>query len=107
MSTTAPPAGPLSKKDFQTDQDVRWCPGCGDYAILNAVQQVMPTLVRYIEIHGETQTFFGMNDQSFDLAAEVEVAGDSFSGTMRRTGVDQYSMEFRAIRRAGLNDSAA
>ena len=28
-----------TKKDFVTDQDVRWCPGCGDYAILNGVQQ--------------------------------------------------------------------
>ena len=33
-----------SKKDFQTDQEVRWCPGCGDYAILSAVQQVFPEL---------------------------------------------------------------
>jgi 2-oxoglutarate ferredoxin oxidoreductase subunit beta len=33
-----------TKKDFQTDQEVRWCPGCGDYAILNAVQQVFPEL---------------------------------------------------------------
>ena len=32
------------KKDFQTDQDVRWCPGCGDYAILSAVQSVFPEL---------------------------------------------------------------
>lgn len=24
----------LTKKDFETDQDVRWCPGCGDYSIL-------------------------------------------------------------------------
>lgn len=30
----------LKAKDFATDQDVRWCPGCGDYAILNAVQRV-------------------------------------------------------------------
>ncbi len=30
----------LTKKDFKSDQDVRWCPGCGDYAILNAVQSV-------------------------------------------------------------------
>jgi 2-oxoglutarate ferredoxin oxidoreductase subunit beta len=29
----------LTKKDFASDQQVRWCPGCGDYAILNAVQQ--------------------------------------------------------------------
>jgi 2-oxoglutarate ferredoxin oxidoreductase subunit beta len=34
----------LGKKDFQTDQEVRWCPGCGDYAILSAVQQVFPEL---------------------------------------------------------------
>jgi 2-oxoglutarate ferredoxin oxidoreductase subunit beta len=33
-----------TKKDFQSDQEVRWCPGCGDYAILNAIQQVFPTL---------------------------------------------------------------
>ena len=37
------PSG-LNRKDFATDQDVRWCPGCGDYAILAAVQRTMPTL---------------------------------------------------------------
>ncbi len=31
-------------KDFKTDQDVRWCPGCGDYAILAAVQSFLPEL---------------------------------------------------------------
>jgi len=35
---------PLTKKDFETNQEVRWCPGCGDYAILNAVQAVFPDL---------------------------------------------------------------
>jgi len=34
----------LKRKDFQTDQEVRWCPGCGDYAILSAVQSFFPTL---------------------------------------------------------------
>jgi 2-oxoglutarate ferredoxin oxidoreductase subunit beta len=33
-----------TKKDFESDQDVRWCPGCGDYAILSAVQKTMPDL---------------------------------------------------------------
>ena len=33
-----------SAKDFKTDQEVRWCPGCGDYAILAAVQGFMPEL---------------------------------------------------------------
>jgi 2-oxoglutarate ferredoxin oxidoreductase subunit beta len=34
----------LTLKDFKTDQEVRWCPGCGDYAILAAVQAFMPEL---------------------------------------------------------------
>jgi 2-oxoglutarate ferredoxin oxidoreductase subunit beta len=34
----------LTKKDFTSDQEVRWCPGCGDYAILSAVQAFMPEL---------------------------------------------------------------
>lgn len=34
----------LKKKDFASDQDVRWCPGCGDYAVLNAIQMAMPKL---------------------------------------------------------------
>ncbi len=37
-------AGALTKQDFVSDQEVRWCPGCGDYAILNSVQQVFPEL---------------------------------------------------------------
>jgi 2-oxoglutarate/2-oxoacid ferredoxin oxidoreductase subunit beta len=40
----APPPGELKKADFVSDQEVRWCPGCGDYAILNNVQKVMPEL---------------------------------------------------------------
>ena len=43
-TATLPPITPLTKKDFQTDQEVRWCPGCGDYAILSAVQSVFPEL---------------------------------------------------------------
>ncbi|MEO8961749.1 MAG: 2-oxoacid:ferredoxin oxidoreductase subunit beta [Ginsengibacter sp.] len=34
----------LTAKDFATDQEVRWCPGCGDYSILAQVQKVFPTL---------------------------------------------------------------
>ena len=36
--------GPQSAKEFKSDQEVRWCPGCGDYAILAAVQGFMPEL---------------------------------------------------------------
>jgi 2-oxoglutarate ferredoxin oxidoreductase subunit beta len=38
------PVGTLTKKDFTSDQEVRWCPGCGDYAILATVQAFMPEL---------------------------------------------------------------
>ena len=42
MSTTPE----LTKKDFVSDQAVRWCPGCGDYAILAQTQKQMPTFGR-------------------------------------------------------------
>ena len=35
------PAEKLVAKDFATDQEVRWCPGCGDYAILKAMQRTL------------------------------------------------------------------
>jgi 2-oxoglutarate ferredoxin oxidoreductase subunit beta len=35
---------PQKAKDFTSDQEVRWCPGCGDYVILNAVQSFLPSL---------------------------------------------------------------
>ncbi|HUJ30907.1 MAG TPA: 2-oxoacid:ferredoxin oxidoreductase subunit beta [Candidatus Acidoferrum sp.] len=42
MTTASLPV--YTRKDFQTDQEVRWCPGCGDYAILSAVQSVFAEL---------------------------------------------------------------
>ena len=33
-----------TRKDWTSDQEVRWCPGCGDYSILTAVQLLMPEL---------------------------------------------------------------
>src|SRR5436305_5180905 len=41
---TGPATVELTKADFQSDQETRWCPGCGDYAVLAAVQQFMPEL---------------------------------------------------------------
>ena len=34
----------FTRKDFQSDQEVRWCPGCGDYSVLTAVQLLLPEL---------------------------------------------------------------
>ena len=42
MTDTAVPL--TTKKDWTSDQEVRWCPGCGDYSILSAVQLLMPDL---------------------------------------------------------------
>jgi 2-oxoglutarate/2-oxoacid ferredoxin oxidoreductase subunit beta len=42
MSTASAPK--LTRKDFASDQDVRWCPGCGDYSILAQVQKIFPEL---------------------------------------------------------------
>ncbi|MFQ5840049.1 MAG: 2-oxoacid:ferredoxin oxidoreductase subunit beta [Candidatus Methylomirabilales bacterium] len=44
MSQPGAAAVKLSRKDFASDQEVRWCPGCGDYAILAQVQKVLPEL---------------------------------------------------------------
>ncbi len=42
MSTVSLPV--LTPQDFTSDQDVRWCPGCGDYSILSQMKKVLPTL---------------------------------------------------------------
>ncbi len=42
-------ATPLTKKDFKSDQEVRWCPGCGDYGILNSVQGAFAKLGKKLE----------------------------------------------------------
>jgi 2-oxoglutarate ferredoxin oxidoreductase subunit beta len=44
MNIVADKKPQLTRKDFQSDQEVRWCPGCGDYSILAQVQKVMPEL---------------------------------------------------------------
>jgi 2-oxoglutarate ferredoxin oxidoreductase subunit beta len=43
----------LTRKDFASDQEVRWCPGCGDYSVLTAVQLLMPEL----DVRPENQVF--------------------------------------------------
>ena len=49
LNNIAPPAADcagkcLTRKDFESAQDVRWCPGCGDYSVLAQVQKLLPTL---------------------------------------------------------------
>ena len=44
MSNTEINAEKLTAKDFSSGQDVRWCPGCGDYSILAQVQRTLPNI---------------------------------------------------------------
>ncbi len=46
-----------SRKDFQSDQTVRWCPGCGDYSILAQMQRVMPEICAELAIPRENIVF--------------------------------------------------
>jgi 2-oxoglutarate ferredoxin oxidoreductase subunit beta len=43
-AAATPGPAKLTRKDFASDQEVRWCPGCGDYSILAQVQRVLPEL---------------------------------------------------------------
>ena len=85
----------LTRKDFQTDQEVRWCPGCGDYAILTAVQSVFPELgipkERFVVVSGigcSSRFPYYMNTYGFHTihgrARDLQARGDGGSAAMDR-----------------------
>ena len=45
------------RKDFVSDQDIRWCPGCGDYSILAQMQRVMPEICEELNMPKENIVF--------------------------------------------------
>src|SRR5919204_1859332 len=84
----------LTKKDFTSDQEPRWCPGCGDYAILAAVQGFMPELGiephRTVFISGigcsgrftyymDTYGFHGIHGRALAIATGIAVAQPDLS----------------------------
>lgn len=81
-------------KDFKSDQEIRWCPGCGDIAILNSVQKAMAELEHnkedYVVISGigcssrfpyymNTYGFHGIHGRAGVLASGVKVANPNLS----------------------------
>ena len=46
-----------TKKDFISDQNIRWCPGCGDYSILSQMQRVMPEICEELKMPKENIVF--------------------------------------------------
>jgi len=84
----------LTPKDFKSDQEVRWCPGCGDHAILNAVQKTMANLgipkEDFAVISGigcssrfpyymDTYGFHGIHGRGAAIASGVKVANPKLS----------------------------
>ncbi len=51
------PGKPYNKKDFTSDQNIRWCPGCGDYSILAQMQRVMPEICEELNMPKENIVF--------------------------------------------------
>lgn len=91
---TAEAAKTLNKADFESDQEVRWCPGCGDYAILAAVQKLVPTLgipkEKFVFISGigcssrfpyymNTYGFHTIHGRALAVATGVKIANPDLS----------------------------
>jgi 2-oxoglutarate/2-oxoacid ferredoxin oxidoreductase subunit beta len=81
-------------KDFKSDQEVRWCPGCGDHAVLNAIQKALPELgipkEKIVFISGigcssrfpyymDTYGFHGIHGRAAAIATGVKVANPDLS----------------------------
>jgi 2-oxoglutarate/2-oxoacid ferredoxin oxidoreductase subunit beta len=84
----------LTIKDYQSDQDVRWCPGCGDYSILAQVQRVMPELPHrkenYVVVSGigcssrfpyyvDTYGIHGIHGRAMAIASGVKLANPNLN----------------------------
>lgn len=84
----------LTRKDFVSSSEVRWCPGCGDYAVLNAVQNVLPRLgipkEKYVFVSGigcssrfpyylDTYGFHSIHGRAPTIATGVKVANPELS----------------------------
>ena len=84
----------LTKSDFVSDQMVKWCPGCGNHAILNAVTQVFPKLgyrkENYVVVSGigcssrfpyyvDTYGFHGIHGRAAAIASGMKIANPALS----------------------------
>ena len=77
----ASPVAKLTAKDYASDQEVRWCPGCGDYAIVRAVQRAV--IVKAVE-------------QEFDLSAE-QITDDMIPDVAKQPEVMQAAADAGAV----------
>ncbi len=88
------PPEKITAKDFSSDQDVRWCPGCGDYSILAQTQRIMPDLGiprhKIVFISGigcssrfpyymDTYGIHGIHGRATAIASGIKMAGPDLS----------------------------
>ena len=81
-------------RDFKSDQEVRWCPGCGDHAVLNAIQKALPELgipkEKFVFVSGigcssrfpyymDTYGFHGIHGRAAAIATGVKTANPDLS----------------------------
>lgn len=88
-STAADPQIQYTARDFASDQDIRWCPGCGDYSVLAMVQRTLPTLgIRHEDVvivagigcssrfpyYMSTYGFHGIHGRALAIASGLKAA---------------------------------
>jgi 2-oxoglutarate/2-oxoacid ferredoxin oxidoreductase subunit beta len=94
IQSTSPDTAKFTSKDLQSDQEVRWCPGCGDYSILAQAQRIMPDLGiprhKIVFISGigcssrfpyymNTYGFHGIHGRATSIASGVKLAHPDLS----------------------------
>ena len=96
MSTSVAPIAtpPLAQQDFKSDAEVRWCPGCGNHAILAQVKKVLPTLgipkEKFVFVSGigcssrfpyyvDTYGFHGIHGRAPTVATGLKIARPDLS----------------------------
>jgi len=97
------PIAKLTKKDFESDQEVRWCPGCGDYAVLKSVTKALadvgavPEKTVFVSGIGcssrfpyyvETYGFHTIHGRAPAIATGLKLANPEFSTSSTPTGQD-------------------
>ncbi len=109
----------LTAKDFATDQEVRWCPGCGDYAVLKAIKTVLADIGARRE-----NTVFVEGNRSAELLARPGVGSkehllvgpagaieaEHMDGTRPGTGSAIHSRSYRddiVVDRRGVAEARA
>src|SRR5258705_263672 len=108
MTVTTVTDAQLAPKDYASDQEVRWCPGCGDYAILKAVQTACAELavsrertvfVTGIGCAGRRRALGGTDDRQGAAASrrDAEARARERGGMVRRD-----SAELRGVQRRGV-----